>query len=91
MGFRDSVQGSNTESLMSALGQKRTLKRRLLMSALPPKADIRWRYSDVRFVPGADSCTAAKSATEAEASRWIKNMTWRRGSVPAVRSREPFG
>ena len=30
------------------------------MSALPPKADIVGREWDVRFVPKADSCTAAK-------------------------------
>jgi hypothetical protein len=30
------------------------------MSALPPKADIAERDWDVRFVPKADSCTAAK-------------------------------
>jgi hypothetical protein len=41
---------------MSAL----TLDRRLLMSALPPKADIAERRLDVRFVPKADSRTAAK-------------------------------
>jgi hypothetical protein len=29
------------------------------MSALPPKADIPQRRLDVRFVPIADSCTAA--------------------------------
>jgi hypothetical protein len=39
---------------MSALGQKRTLEWRPLMSALPPKADIRLRGVDVRFVPKAD-------------------------------------
>jgi hypothetical protein len=33
--------------------QKRTLDR-LLMSALPPKADINRRIVDVRFVPKAD-------------------------------------
>jgi hypothetical protein len=31
------------------------------MSALPPKADIAERDRNVRFVPQADSCTAAKS------------------------------
>jgi hypothetical protein len=31
------------------------------MSALPPKADIRVRRSDVRFVPKADSCSAANN------------------------------
>ena len=41
IGFRVSLHGSNPEPLMSALGQKRTLDRRLLMSALTPKADIR--------------------------------------------------
>src|SRR6516225_4242927 len=39
---------------MSALGQKRTLRRVCLMSALPPKADIRWRVRHVRYVPKAD-------------------------------------
>ena len=33
------------------------------MSALPPKADIPQRRLDVRFVPKADPCTAAKSAS----------------------------
>jgi len=36
---------------MSALGQKRTSIRQLLMSALPPKADIDPSASDVRFTP----------------------------------------
>jgi hypothetical protein len=31
------------------------------MSALPPKADMVQHDRDVRFVPEADSCTAAKS------------------------------
>jgi len=39
---------------MSALGQKRTLKRLHPMSALPPKADVVSRNGDVRFVPIAD-------------------------------------
>src|SRR5215472_2201484 len=30
------------------------------MSALPPKADIETQSRDVRFVPKADSCSAAK-------------------------------
>src|SRR6516165_6492494 len=45
---------------MSALGQKQTLHRSNRMSALPPIADIPQRRLDVRFVPKADSCTAAK-------------------------------
>jgi hypothetical protein len=44
---------------MSVLGQKRTLDWRLLMSALPPKADMAQHDCDVRFVPKADKCTAA--------------------------------
>src|SRR6516164_10264640 len=40
--------------LMSALGQKQTLERLRLMSALPPKADMDRHGSDVRFVPKAD-------------------------------------
>jgi hypothetical protein len=41
------------------LGQKQTLDWRPLMSALPPKADMVQHNRDVRFVPKADSCTAA--------------------------------
>src|SRR6516164_5429352 len=39
---------------MSALGQKQTLAKVRLMSALPPKADIDRACRDVRFVPKAD-------------------------------------
>jgi hypothetical protein len=45
---------------MSALGQKQTWRIETAMSALPPKADIGERDHHVRFVPKADSCTAAK-------------------------------
>ena len=53
------VQCGTAKGLMSALGQKQTLHRSNVMSALPPKADIVGRNGDVRFVPEADSCTAA--------------------------------
>jgi hypothetical protein len=46
---------------MSALGQKQTSDCRPLMSALPPKADIRRHNSDVRFVPKVDICVAILS------------------------------
>ena len=39
---------------MSALRQKQTWQRILLMSALPPKADIGTQLLNVRFVPIAD-------------------------------------
>jgi len=39
---------------MSALGQKQTLGKVRLMSALPPKADIAGCREHVRFVPKAD-------------------------------------
>jgi hypothetical protein len=45
---------------MSALGHKRTLRGIRLMSALPPKADIAASDENVRYVPQADSCIAAK-------------------------------
>jgi hypothetical protein len=48
------AQHSNPESLMSALGHKRTFSPRYAMSALPPKADIDERECHVRFVPKAD-------------------------------------
>jgi hypothetical protein len=44
----------NGKGLMSALGQKRTLRCLQPMSALPPKADIAGRRLDVRFVPKAE-------------------------------------
>jgi len=40
--------------------QKRTCAVQLAMSALPPKADMCGATRHVRFVPIADSCTAAK-------------------------------
>jgi hypothetical protein len=45
------VQYSKVERLMSALGQKQTLRRAQLMSALPPKADIAERSARACFVP----------------------------------------
>ena len=39
---------------MSALGQKRTWRDQIAMSALPPIADIAERDRNVRFVPEAD-------------------------------------
>jgi hypothetical protein len=39
---------------MSALGQKRTFRIALAMSALPPKADIHCDGRNVRFGPEAD-------------------------------------
>src|SRR5262249_35751629 len=50
------------KGLMSALGQKQTSQHLQPMSALPPKADIGTQSRNVRFVPQADSCTAAKSS-----------------------------
>jgi hypothetical protein len=40
MGFPVKLHSSNRQTRMSALGQKRTLKRHHMMPALPPKADI---------------------------------------------------
>jgi hypothetical protein len=39
---------------MSALGQKRTWRSEIAMSALPPKADIPRRDRNVRFGPNSD-------------------------------------
>jgi hypothetical protein len=47
-------------ALMSALGQKRTLRRSNGMSALPPKADIVERDRHVRFVAKADILRCSK-------------------------------
>ena len=48
------LHGRNAEPLMSALGQKRTLRHVGPMSALPPKADKQPASPFVRFVPKAD-------------------------------------
>jgi len=40
--------------LQSAMGQKQTRRNQMVMSALPPKADIRPRDQDVCFGPEAD-------------------------------------
>jgi diketogulonate reductase-like aldo/keto reductase len=48
---------------MSALGQKQTSDVVHGMSALPPKADIRLRGRDVRFVPKADIVLRSKCAS----------------------------
>jgi hypothetical protein len=39
---------------MTALGQKQTRRGQIVMSALPPEADISSTLCDVRFVPKAD-------------------------------------
>jgi hypothetical protein len=54
MGLGVSLHGSNSEPPMSALGQKQTLGKVRLMSALPPKVDIGTQSWNVRFVPIAD-------------------------------------
>jgi len=46
---------------MSALGQKQTLARVRVMSALPPKADIGTQLRNVRFVPKADILHCSKN------------------------------
>jgi hypothetical protein len=43
MGLNRHFRGNNAQRRMSALGQKQTLDERQLMSALPPKADIKPR------------------------------------------------
>ena len=47
---------------MSALGHKQTFAVQNVMSALPPKADIRSALAHVRFVPIADIGTAGDAA-----------------------------
>ena len=54
MGFKGQFHGNNLEPLMSALGQKRTWRDQIAMSALPPIADIARGGLDVRFGPKAD-------------------------------------
>jgi hypothetical protein len=41
------------------------------MSALPPKADIEERDRHVRFVPQADSCSAARTQLFDHPGGWL--------------------
>ena len=45
---------------MSALGQKRTFRSAIVVSALPPKADIAERRHHVCFVPCVDGSESAR-------------------------------
>jgi len=58
-GFGVKLHSSNSEPLMSALGQKQTFPNVRLMSALPPKADIGAQSRNVCFVPKADMLDAS--------------------------------
>jgi len=78
-GFR----GYQITATMSALGQKRTLSDISAMSALPPKADIGTLQRDVRFVPKADSCTAAIGGRNASAYAASTCRSTTTGSVNA--------
>jgi hypothetical protein len=71
---------------MSALGQKQTSVRVRVMSALPPKADIRQRSCDVRFVPKADILHCGKERRHSIAWRSMRAARWRdRNSLSACR------
>ncbi|MGB6587511.1 MAG: hypothetical protein WBE93_16285, partial [Pseudolabrys sp.] len=55
------TQWKGSSTAMSALGQKQTFAVQNVMSALPPKADIRGALVHVRFVPIADIPPFTKS------------------------------
>jgi hypothetical protein len=55
---------------MPALGHKRTFCSAIAMTALPPKADIRRREWNARFVPGAD-------IAEHHEALWVIAPFWR--------------
>jgi hypothetical protein len=55
------LHGSNLSTFTSAMGQKQTFRGANVMSALHPKADIRQRSRDVRFVPKADVSRCSKN------------------------------
>ena|SRR6516162_5289736 len=66
---------------MSAMGHKQTSRPAWAMSALPPKADKQQEKARlVRFVPKADSCTAANST--------LIRSPRRRGQAGAVAHRD---
>ena len=61
---------------MSALGQKRTLHKVCVMSALPPKADIGTQSRDVRFVPKADIAPTYLITSSAWGGYRSELLTW---------------
>ena len=66
------LRGNNYRDRMSALGQKQTLRRVCVMSALPPKADIRYGDRHVRFVPQADVGRLTRSSHQQGLNRWVR-------------------
>jgi hypothetical protein len=70
----DCVTRSPQGRPMSAMGQKRTSDSRLLMSALPPKADIAERQFDVRFVPIADIALRLRAQLETRLPTFAANI-----------------
>jgi hypothetical protein len=69
---------------MSALGQKQTLPRIYVMSALPPKADIDWRLFDVCFVPKADMTAHHCSGLNQQLSEHQKGQKARQSIIKAT-------
>ena len=58
----ESRENHNSSTAFShSQGQTRTLRLSGRMSVLPPRTDIERPLRHVRFVPGRDSCTAAKT------------------------------
>jgi hypothetical protein len=59
-------------------GSEADIEARPVKSALPPKADMDQQGCDVRFVPKADSCSAAKedrySITSSALARFTDNV-----------------
>ena len=86
-----SIPGSSgrrmfTASLaMSALGQKRTSHQVRVMSALPPKADIRCGDRQVRFVPKADIRRLIRSP-----HRQVAEQVMRLASVAGFQPADPI-
>jgi len=54
---------------MSALGQTRTWRDQIAMSALPPIADIPWRNLNVRFGPKGDIAPLGRARADLVAER----------------------
>src|SRR5262245_35818330 len=69
---------------MSALGQKRTSHHVRVMSALPPIADMVQRDPGVRFVPNADSCSAANSRAGDDPARLTPSGVMLCAATPAM-------
>ena len=61
---------------MSALGQKRKSRTTILMSVIPPKAEVSLSRRDVRYVPLAEVAMPAEEPPTALGADMFRTIRW---------------